>query len=92
MFNFLIVSNDDSQSVKRLGYRLDGPRFNHGRNKRYFSYLKRAHWLWIPPSLLFNTYRGSSPEVKTREPEVDRSLALSAEAEELMELSSPGMI
>jgi hypothetical protein len=45
----------------------------------FFSFPKRPDRLWGPPSLLFNGYRGTFPEVKWPEREVNHSSPSSAE-------------
>jgi len=44
---------------------------NPGRGKRFFSSPKHADGLWVPPSLPFDGYRGSFPEVKQQGCDVD---------------------
>jgi hypothetical protein len=45
-------------------YRVEGPGFESRQGQEIFSSLKGPDLLWCPPSLLFNGYLGSSPEVK----------------------------
>ena len=46
---------------------------NPRRGNRFFRSPKRPYWLCGPPNVLFNVYRGSSPEVKRPGHEIDRS-------------------
>jgi hypothetical protein len=42
------------------GFRLDGRGLILGRSKRFFFSPQRPGWLWGPPSLLTNIYRGKA--------------------------------
>jgi hypothetical protein len=52
---------------------------NPHSGKKFFSSPKRPDWLWGPPSLLFNGYRGSLSGVKRPGREVNDSPPCSAE-------------
>jgi len=52
-----------------LGNSLDGPGFEFGRGKIFFSY--RPDRFWSPPSILFSRRRGSFPGVKGPRREAD---------------------
>jgi len=51
-----------AQSLQRLGYGLDGPRFKFRQQQDIFLYSKAPDKFWSPPSLLLNDYRGTSTE------------------------------
>lgn len=42
-----------------------------GRRKRFFTFPKRRHPIWGPINLLFKEYRGSFPEVKQQQRDVN---------------------
>jgi len=53
-------------------YELYNPGLILGRDKTFFSFLKRPDWLWTPPSFIFNEYWGfSSLDLKRPRREVD---------------------
>jgi len=51
-------------SIVQDHYYITITHMNPNNSKRFFSSPKQADSLWIPPSLLFNGYRGSFVRVK----------------------------
>jgi hypothetical protein len=79
-FNF-ICAPDSSVGIA-TGYGLDGPGIE-SRCGRCLTHLSRP---WGPPSLLYNWYRLSFPEVKRPGRDVDHPTPTTAEVKETVEL------
>ena len=58
------IRDGDSVRVTRLGYGLECPLFDPGRNKTFFSSSKRPDRLWRPPNLQFNVYLATAAWAK----------------------------
>jgi hypothetical protein len=82
---FILKGSRDSSVGIATGYRLDdrGVGFRVSVGSRIFSSSRSPHRFWGPPSLLFNGYRGLSPEVKRPEREADHSPSTSAEVKKM---------
>jgi hypothetical protein len=56
-----LLNADISVGIAK-GYGLDGRGSISGRGKKFFFTPQRPDWLWDPPSLLYNWYRGHVPQ------------------------------
>jgi hypothetical protein len=77
-FKFLSGSWDRSDDTATC-YGLDSRGSIPGRGKLFLFYPQRPDWLWGPPNLLFNGYRGSFPGLKRPGLEADHSPPSSAD-------------